>query len=65
MDIEKHQLLANPSRAFGELQTALNIDQGLGRRNLQKISCWRRHRAKAPVPGFTGLSQLRFIMITI
>ena len=35
MDIEKQQLLTNPSGAFGERQTASSIDQGFGRRDLQ------------------------------
>jgi hypothetical protein len=36
MDIEKQQPLTNPSRAFGELQTTLNINQGFGGRALQR-----------------------------
>ena len=30
MDIQKHQILTDPSGAFGELQTAMNTDKRFG-----------------------------------
>jgi hypothetical protein len=38
VNIEEQQLLTNPSRAFGELQPALCIDQSSRGRGLQEVS---------------------------
>jgi hypothetical protein len=58
MDIEKQQLLTNPSRAFGELQTAVDINQGFGGRALQWASCWCARSACARVLRIAGFFQL-------
>jgi hypothetical protein len=58
MNIEKQQLLANPSRAFRENQSAPIIDKSFGGRALHSTSCWCAHRLKARVPGIARLFQL-------
>jgi len=58
MDIEKQQFVTDPSGALGKLQSTLSIDQSIGRRALQRNSCWRPHRVRASVLGITRLFQL-------
>jgi hypothetical protein len=64
MDIEKQQLLTNPSRAFGELQTAVDIDQGFGGRALQRgLLLVRTQRLRTGAKN-CGVFPARLIMMT-